>query len=100
MPALRAPGKNKGRRIAPPAISVRLSGHITLEAQPDGTIAARFDGHSIGLGKFSSATVKSAQDLLAHIASSAPGTTIKVTGLRGRATFEGTITVRQRPRNL
>jgi Do/DeqQ family serine protease len=46
------------------------------------------------------ASVKSSQDLLAHIASSAPGTTIKVTLLRGRTTLEGTITVRQRPRNL
>lgn len=46
------------------------------------------------------ASVKSSQDLMAHIASSAPGATIKVTGLRGRMTFEGTITVRQRPRNL
>ena len=43
------------------------------------------------------ASVKSSQDLLAHIASSRPGTTIKVTGLRGRTTFEGTIPVRQRP---
>ncbi|HTB66141.1 MAG TPA: trypsin-like peptidase domain-containing protein [Steroidobacteraceae bacterium] len=43
------------------------------------------------------ATVKSSQDLLAHIASSRPGTTIKITGLRGRTTFEGTIPVRQRP---
>ncbi len=63
MPALRAPGKIRGRRIAPPAISARLSGHIALEAQPDGNIAACFDGHSLGLGKFSSATVKSAQEL-------------------------------------
>ena len=30
---LRAPGKKNKRRIAPPAISARLSGHITLEAQ-------------------------------------------------------------------
>jgi serine protease DegS len=43
------------------------------------------------------ASVKSSQDLLAHIASTRPGATIKVTGLRGHATFEGTIPVRQRP---
>jgi serine protease DegS len=43
------------------------------------------------------ASVKNSQDLLAHIASSRPGATIKITGLRGRATFEGTIPVRQRP---
>jgi SagB-type dehydrogenase family enzyme len=60
---LRAPGKTRGRRIAPPAISARLSAHITLEANPDGNILASFDGHSVGLGKFSPAAVKRAQDL-------------------------------------
>jgi serine protease DegS len=43
------------------------------------------------------ASVKSSQDLMAHIASTRPGATIKVTGVRGRAAFEGTILVRQRP---
>jgi Do/DeqQ family serine protease len=43
------------------------------------------------------ASVRSSQDLLAHIASSRPGATIKVTVLRGRTTIEGTIPVRQRP---
>ena len=33
-----------GRPIIPPAISARLIGHIMLEAQADGTIAAYFDG--------------------------------------------------------
>jgi SagB-type dehydrogenase family enzyme len=60
---LRAPGKNKGRRIAPPTISARLSGHITLEAQADGNIKACFDGHSVGLGKFGTDAVKRAQQL-------------------------------------
>ena len=46
------------------------------------------------------ATVKSSQDLLAHIASSAPGATIKDTLLRGRTTLAGTFTVRQRPPKL
>jgi SagB-type dehydrogenase family enzyme len=60
---LRAPGKKTGRRIAPPAISARLSGHITLEANADGSIAARFDGHAVGLGKFSAGAAKRAREL-------------------------------------
>jgi SagB-type dehydrogenase family enzyme len=61
---LRAPGKKTGRRrIAPPTISARLSGHITLETQAGGSIFARFNGYSIGLGKFSTDAVDRAQDL-------------------------------------
>jgi SagB-type dehydrogenase family enzyme len=60
---LRAPGKNKGRRIAPPTISARLTGHITLEAHPDGSLLACFDGHAVGLGKFSAGAVDRAQEL-------------------------------------
>ena len=60
---MRAPGKTKLRRTAPSTISARLSGHIGLEAQADGTILAGFDGHSIGLGKFSADAVKRAQEL-------------------------------------
>ena len=60
---MRAPEKKKGRRIAAPTLSVRLSGHIRLEAQSDGTILACFDDHSLPLGKFSAAAVKRAQDL-------------------------------------
>lgn len=60
---MRAPEKKKGRRITEPTLSVRLSGHIRLEAQSDGTILACFDDHSLPLGKFSAATVKRAQDL-------------------------------------
>jgi SagB-type dehydrogenase family enzyme len=60
---LRAPGKKTGRRIAPPVISARLVGHITLEAKADGNIAASFDGYSVGLGKFSSAVADRALGL-------------------------------------
>jgi SagB-type dehydrogenase family enzyme len=60
---LRAPGKKTGRRIAPPTISARLSGHITLETQADGSIFARFDGYAVGLGKFSTDAADRAQDL-------------------------------------
>jgi SagB-type dehydrogenase family enzyme len=60
---MRALGKKKGRRIVPPAISARLIGHITLEAQTDGTIVASFDGYAVGLGKFSTEAAARAQEL-------------------------------------
>jgi SagB-type dehydrogenase family enzyme len=60
---LRAPGPKKGRRKAPPLISARVNDRITVEADADGNIAAFFDGHSVGLGKFSAAAVKRAQML-------------------------------------
>lgn len=60
---MRAPKKKKGRRIAPPIISAQLIAHITLETHPDGTIFACFDGHSVGLGKFSAGVADRAQDL-------------------------------------
>ena len=47
----------------PPTISARLSGHITLDARADGSIAACFDGHSVDLGKFSAGAVINAQHL-------------------------------------
>jgi SagB-type dehydrogenase family enzyme len=60
---LRAPVKNKGRRTTAPSISARLSGHITLDAQPDGSLAACFDGYAVGLGKFSADAMARGQDL-------------------------------------
>jgi serine protease DegS len=55
-----------------------------------GDILTGFDGRN----------VSSSQDILAHIANTQPGATIKVAGVRGRSTFQASITVRQRPRNL
>ncbi len=49
---------------------------------------------------FDGTEVKSSQDILARIASTQPGTRIKLVGLRGHATFEATVTVRQRPKDL
>jgi SagB-type dehydrogenase family enzyme len=60
---LRAPVKKNGRRATAPSISARLSGRIALEPQADGSLAACFDGYSVGLGKFSAAVVDRAQDL-------------------------------------
>jgi SagB-type dehydrogenase family enzyme len=64
---LRAPGKKRGRKVAPLEISARLYGHITLEAQANGSIAACFDGYSVGLGKFSAGAVDRAQNLRAGL---------------------------------
>jgi len=44
-------------------ISARLSSHIRLEPQADGTILGCFEDHSISFGKFSAAAAKRAQDL-------------------------------------
>jgi SagB-type dehydrogenase family enzyme len=60
---LRAPVKNKGRRTTAPSISARLNGHITLDAQADGSIAAHFNGFAVGLGKFSAGAMDRAQGL-------------------------------------
>jgi SagB-type dehydrogenase family enzyme len=60
---LRAPGTKRGRRTAPATLSARLVGHVTLQARTDGSIAACFDGRSVGLGKFSARAAKRAQDL-------------------------------------
>ena len=62
-----ARGKKRGRRIAPPVISARLSGHIKLESQADGSVAASFDGYSVGLGKFSSAVLSRLHELRAGL---------------------------------
>ncbi len=60
---MRTPAKKTGRRAGPPIISARLSGPVTLQARADGEIAARFDGYSLGLGKFSAGAADRAQDL-------------------------------------
>jgi len=60
---LRAPGKKTGRKTAPPVISARLNSHVTLESQADGSLAACFDGYSVGFGKFSARAADRAQSL-------------------------------------
>jgi hypothetical protein len=44
-------------------LSARLGGHVTLEANADGNVAACIDGHSVSLGKFSAGAADLAQDL-------------------------------------
>jgi SagB-type dehydrogenase family enzyme len=60
---LRVPGKKKAKRSAPPAVFARLSTHITLETHADGNIAARFDGHAVGLGQYSPGAAARAREL-------------------------------------
>jgi SagB-type dehydrogenase family enzyme len=63
MPALRAPGKKRRQRTAPATLAARLSSRVTLQAHPDGNVAACFDYQSIGLGTFSAGALDRAQDL-------------------------------------
>jgi SagB-type dehydrogenase family enzyme len=65
---VRASGKKPGRkqprqRSLPATLSVRLSGHIAVEAQADGSLAATFDGYPVSLGKYSAGALERAQRL-------------------------------------
>src|SRR5215470_1727023 len=62
-----------GRPVVPAIISARIAGHVALEAQSNGEIAARFYGHSVALGKFSAAASHRAQALRAGLPLSALG---------------------------
>jgi SagB-type dehydrogenase family enzyme len=55
----------------------RLRPHVSLQAKPDGTIAARFAGQSLGLGKFGAKASKRARSLRSglSLASFAPAGT-------------------------
>ena len=56
-------GRNTGRRIAPPVTSAFLSAHVRLDARADGSVAARFGGYSVNLGRFSTAVTGRLQEL-------------------------------------
>jgi SagB-type dehydrogenase family enzyme len=60
---LGAPGIRRRRRVSPATLSVRLVGHITLEVRSNREIVACFDGHSVGLGRFSADAADRAQEL-------------------------------------
>jgi SagB-type dehydrogenase family enzyme len=49
-------------------LSVRLLGHVTLQAQANGDIAACFDDVAVGLGKFSTKAAERAQGLRTGLA--------------------------------
>jgi SagB-type dehydrogenase family enzyme len=57
---LPASGKNKGGKTTAPVVAARLNAHVSLEAQADGNVVARFEGYvqGQGLGKFTPATLK------------------------------------------
>jgi SagB-type dehydrogenase family enzyme len=60
---LRTAGKKKVPRSAPSTISARVKDGINLEAQADGNVLARFDHHSVALGKFTAGAMNRAQQL-------------------------------------
>lgn len=60
---MRAPPKKKSGRRAAATLSARLLSHVTLQAQPSGDIAARFDDILLSLGKFSAAATERAKQL-------------------------------------
>jgi SagB-type dehydrogenase family enzyme len=64
---LRAPRKKSVRRAAPATLSVRLLGHVSLQAQPSGDLIASVDGYSAALGKFGKGTAERAQRLRAGL---------------------------------
>jgi SagB-type dehydrogenase family enzyme len=64
---LRAPAKKQGRRITPPALAARLSGPVTLEVLPDGSINACFGDFTVGLGKFGAGAVQNSKQLRAGL---------------------------------
>jgi SagB-type dehydrogenase family enzyme len=60
---MRAPATKRKRAAAPPGLSARLLGHVTLEKRANGNIVTCFHGHSVDLGKFSAGAAARAQDL-------------------------------------
>ena len=64
---MRAPGKKREQRIAPSAISARLSANISLDADADSNLFASFEGYSVELGKFSAGAADRAQHLRAGL---------------------------------
>jgi SagB-type dehydrogenase family enzyme len=60
---VRAPATKRKRAAAPPGLSARLLGHVTLETRANGNIVTCFHGHSVDLGKFNAGAAARAQDL-------------------------------------
>jgi SagB-type dehydrogenase family enzyme len=64
---LRTPGTRRGRRPQTAILCVRLDGHVRLETRVDGSIVARFHGHSVGLGTFGAEAACRAKELHAGL---------------------------------
>ncbi len=60
---MRAPARKRVRPGARATLSVRISGHVTLEPRSDGKIAVSFEGYSLGLGTLSPAAADRAKEL-------------------------------------
>src|SRR6476619_934996 len=61
---LRSPAKQTSKnRGSPPAVSARLSAHVSLEAHASGDMFASFGGYLVGLGTFSPEAVERSQSL-------------------------------------
>jgi Do/DeqQ family serine protease len=75
-------------------------GVVLVELNPESpAVEAGLQAGDI-ITEFDGVEVKSSQDVMARIASTQPGATIKVVYLRGSETLHSTITVRQRPKDL
>jgi SagB-type dehydrogenase family enzyme len=75
-------------------VAVRLAGHVSLEARPNGTVVACFDGHSVSFGEVSVPAAERAQALrtglpLHALASSRRGIDKEVDGLVRRLARHG-----------
>ena len=75
-------------------MAVRLAGHVSLEARPNGTVVACFDGHSVSFGEVSVPAAERAQALrtglpLHALASSRRGIDKEVDGLVRRLARHG-----------
>ena len=62
-PRQKRPRRKTERPAAAATLSVRLLGHVTLQAQTSGEIAACFDDVALGLGKFSAKAADRAKGL-------------------------------------
>ena len=93
---MRTSGTKRGRRPQTAILCVRLGGHVRLETQAGGTIVARFQGHSLDLGTFSTDAVRRAQELhaglpLASFASGRPSADKEIATLIQRLARHGLV---------
>jgi SagB-type dehydrogenase family enzyme len=65
--ALCASRRKIGRPVAPATLSARPAAHVALKVEPNGEVAAHFYGHSVALGKFSTAAAHRIKELRAGL---------------------------------
>jgi SagB-type dehydrogenase family enzyme len=59
--------RKTGRPVAPATLSARPAAHVALKVGPNGEVAAHFYGHSVALGKFSTAAAHRIKELRAGL---------------------------------